>query len=121
MVHPGREEMAGQLAHANATVQSYPPGAHEILFGVVPLASRVAQRLLPQVRPWIEPGQSCEKNQLGLSTLFLNSLRLTWTMGLLADCVVLLRAHAMWCHPPPASPLGELRREQLPLDLPKEK
>jgi len=25
-----------------------------------------AQRLLPQVRPWIEPAQSFEKNQLGL-------------------------------------------------------
>ena len=100
---------------------SYPPGAHEILLGVVPLASRVAQRLLQQTRPWIEPAQSYEKNQLGLSALFLNSLRLTWTMGLLADCVVLLRAHALLRRPPVTSPLGQLLPEQLPLDLPEEK
>ena len=27
-------------------------------------------------------GQSYEKNQLGLSAMFLNSLRLTWTIGI---------------------------------------
>jgi len=47
---------------------SYPPEAHEILLGTVPLASPVAQRLLQQVRPWIEPAQSYEKNQLGWGT-----------------------------------------------------
>ncbi len=46
--------------------------------------------LLQQVRPWIEPAQSYEKNQLGLSQMFFNSLRLTWCMALLADAAVLL-------------------------------
>jgi hypothetical protein len=108
---------ASQCAHHF----SYPPEAHEILFGTVPLASRVAQRLLQQVRPWIEPAQSYEKNQLGLGTMFLNSLRLTWTLGLLADTVVLLRAHALLSRRPVPSLLAELLPQQLPLDLEEEK
>ena len=67
---------------------------HETLFGLLPLASLPAQQLLQQVRPWIEPAQSYEKNQLGLNATFLNSLRLTWCMALLADAAVLLRAQA---------------------------
>jgi hypothetical protein len=54
----------------------YAVGLHETLLGLLPLASRVAQRLLRQVRPWIEPAQSFEKNQLGLGQMFFNSLRL---------------------------------------------
>jgi hypothetical protein len=100
---------------------SYAPEAHEILLGTVPLASRVAQRLLQQVRPWIEPAQSYEKNQLGLGAMFLNSLRLTWTLGLLADTVVVLRAHALLKHRPVAPLLAELLPRQLPLDLDEEK
>ena len=102
---------------------SYAADAHEILFGLVPLASRVARRLLEQTRPWIEPAQAYEKNQLGLSAFFLNSLRLTWTMGLLADHVVLLRAHALLSRPGPASGslLKELLPQQLPLNLGEEK
>ena len=95
----------------------YSPQAHEILFGKVPLASRVARRLLEKVRPWIEPAQSYEKNQLGLSQLFLNNLRLTWTASLLADAVVLLRARALLTHPPVHPPCYELTPSQLPLDL----
>ena len=91
------------------------------MFGTVPLASPVAQRLLQQARPWIEPAQSYEKNQLGLGAMFLNSLRLAWTMGLLADSVVLLRAHAMLSRPPTSSLLREILPEQLPLDLEGEK
>ena len=53
---------------------------HETLLGVLPMSTRVTQRLLQQVRPWIEPAQAYEKNQLGLSQVFFNSLRLTWTM-----------------------------------------
>jgi hypothetical protein len=56
----------------------YAADAHETLLGLLPLASRVAQRLLRQARPWIEPAQSFEKNQLGLGQMFFNSLRLTW-------------------------------------------
>lgn len=69
----------------------YAAGAHETLLGLIPLGSRMAARLLRQVRPWIEPAQSFEKNQLGLGRMFLNSLRLTWQMSLLADSAVLLR------------------------------
>ncbi len=77
----------------------------------------VNQRLLQQVRPWIEPAQSYEKNQLGLSHVFLNSLRLTWTMSLLADAVLLLRANALLRHPQPSLPLDELTPWQLDLAL----
>jgi hypothetical protein len=42
------------------------PAEHETLLGRLPLASRVAQQVLHQVRPWIEPAQSFEKHQLGL-------------------------------------------------------
>lgn len=74
---------------------AYAPAAHETLLGLLPLNTLAAQRLLQQVRPWIEPAQAYEKNQLGLSKMFFNSLRLTWCMALLADAAVLLRAHAL--------------------------
>jgi hypothetical protein len=73
---------------------AFAPDRHEILYGSIPLSSRVAQILLTRVRPWIEASQAYEKNQLGLSRIFLNSLRLAWNVGLLADTVALLRAHA---------------------------
>ena len=93
------------------------PSEHEILFGSIPLSSKTAQTLLTDMRPGIEPAQSFEKNQLGLSQMFFNSLRLTWTMGLLADAVVLLRARAVLESPPKTSPMYELTAQQLPLDL----
>lgn len=74
---------------------AYAPAAHETLLGLLPLNTQPAQRLLQQVRPWIEPAQAYEKNQLGLGQMFFNSLRLTWCLALLADAVVLLRAHAL--------------------------
>ncbi len=96
---------------------SYAPATHEILFGQIPLASRVAQILLKQVRPWIEPAQSYEKNQLGLNQMFLNSLRFTWMACLLADTVVLLRAHALLHRPSQPNLLHELTSDQLSLGL----
>jgi hypothetical protein len=61
--------------------------------------SRVGQRSLRQVRPWIEPAPALEKNQLGLSWIFFNRLRLTWQMSLLAASAVLLRTMAPgWTH-----------------------
>ena len=75
-----------------------------------------AQFLLKKVRPWIEPTQSYEKNQLGLAQLFLNSLRLTWCWGLLADAVCLLRARALLTLPTTDHPLRELLPVQLTLD-----
>ena len=94
---------------------SYAPAEHEILFGRIPLASRVAQTLLTKVRPWIEPAQSYEKNQLGLNQIFLNSLFVTWVNCLLADAVVLLRAHALLSDPAQAGLLAELLPRQMTL------
>lgn len=94
----------------------YPAQAHETLLGKLPLNTRAAQFLLRKVRPWIEPAQSYEKNQLGLGDLFLNSLRLAWCWGLLADAVCLLRARALRSLPPSDHPLTELLPEQLALE-----
>jgi hypothetical protein len=96
---------------------AYPPAQHETLLGRLPLASRLAQQVLQQVRPWIEPAQSFEKNQLGLGDVFLNSLRFTWTMALLADAAVLLRARALLGRPPLRSLLADLMPFQLSLEL----
>jgi hypothetical protein len=74
---------------------------------------------LQQVRPWIEPAQSYEKNQLGLSQMFLNSLRLAWSMSLLADAAVLRRARVIMETPAPEMPMFELTPGQLVLDLEK--
>ena len=95
---------------------AYAPAAHEILFGRIPLASRVSHQLLRQARSWIEASQAYEKNRLGLSQVFLNSLRLTWVLGLLADTVLLLRARAVLSRPPSTPLLEELIPQQLLLD-----
>jgi len=99
----------------------YASGQHETLFGLLPLASRVAQRLLRQVRPWIEPAQSFEKNQLGLGQMFFNNLRLTWQMSLWADSAVLLRTMVWLDTPTESSLLAGLLPQQLELELPAEK
>jgi hypothetical protein len=96
---------------------AYRPAQHETLLGRLPLASRLAQQVLQQVRPWIEPAQSFEKNQLGLSHVFFNSLRFTWTMALLADAVVLLRARVLLGRPPPRQLLADLLPVQFALEL----
>jgi hypothetical protein len=93
---------------------------HETLLGLLPLASRTAQRLLHQVRPWIEPAQSFEKNQLGLGQMFFNSLRLAWQMSLWADSAVLLRTMAWLDLPEEAHWLAALAPQQLELGLPEE-
>jgi hypothetical protein len=92
---------------------AYPASAHEILFGLLPQATPLAKHLLQKVRPWVEPAQSYEKNQLGLRRFFLNSLHLTWIMILLADTVVLLRAHALLSQPQSTVLLGDLTPKQL--------
>jgi hypothetical protein len=100
---------------------AYPVAAHETLFGWLPLASRAAQRLLQQVRPWIEPAQSFEKNQLGLGQMFFNSLRLAWQMSLWADSAVLLRTMAWLNLPTQAHLLTSLTPRQMELGLHQEK
>lgn len=95
----------------------FQPSEHEILYGTIPVGSRVGQRLLGQARSWIEATQSYEKNQLGLSQLFLNSLRLTWIVCLLADTVALLRLRALLSEPHAPGLLEKLLPKQLHLDL----
>lgn len=91
---------------------------HETFFGMIPLNTALAQRLIHCVRSWIEPAQSFEKNQLGLKTMFLNSLRLCWITSLLADSAALLRVLAILEDPPAQSLLRELfpTQSQLPLE-----
>ena len=96
---------------------SYSPAEHETLLGLIPMNTQVNQRLLQQVRPWIEPAQSYEKNQLGLAKVFLNSLRFTWSLSLLADAAMLLRARAILEAPIAQLPMFELTPGQLVLDL----
>jgi hypothetical protein len=96
---------------------SFAPSAHEILFGTIPLSSRVAKRLLRQARSWVEAAQSYEKNQLGLTQIFFNSLRLAWVVCLLADTVALLRAAAFTREPKSVALLRELAPTQMQLDL----
>jgi hypothetical protein len=96
---------------------SFRPSEHEILYGTIPVSSRVGQRLLRQARSWIEATQSYEKNQLGLGQVFLNSLRLTWILCLLADTVALLRAQALLTQPSQEPLLLELLPQQLHLGL----
>jgi hypothetical protein len=95
----------------------YAAEQHETLFGLIPLASQVADRLLRQVRPWIEPVQSFEKNQLGLNQRFFNSLRLTWQLSLWVDSTVLLRTMAWLETPTEKSLLHGLLPQQLEFGL----
>lgn len=95
----------------------FSPQEHEIVFGTIPVQSRVGKHLLGGVRSWIEAAQSYEKNQLGLNQIFFNSLRLCWTMSLLADTVCLLRAHAFVGQPSTRTPLFQLLPRQIPLGL----
>lgn len=96
---------------------SFKPAQHEILFGTIPHSSRVGQQLLQQARSWIEASQSYEKNQLGLSQIFFNSLRLTWVMSLLADTVALLRATALTTQPSNLNLIAALMPRQMVLGL----
>lgn len=91
----------------------YPPELSETLLGLLPLNTLVARRLIHQSRSWVEPCQSFEKNSLGLNQMFLNSLRLTWTMSLLADAVGLLRALALMNSPLKNNLLQELIPTQM--------
>lgn len=64
---------------------------HETFLNMIPLNTKPGWKLVHSARSWIEAAQSFEKNQLGLDSLFLNSLALTWSMSLLCDSVALLR------------------------------
>jgi hypothetical protein len=118
-VAPGPEPLCPWCCEQNHCPRefSFAPTDHEIVLGTIPLSTPLAQKLLRQSRSWIEAAQSYEKNQLGLRNMFLNSLRLTAILCLLADTVSLLRAHALLCEPPDPHPLAELLPNQLNLDL----
>jgi hypothetical protein len=91
----------------------YPPELSETLLGLLPLNTIAARRLLYQLRSWVEPCQSYEKNILGLDQIFLNSLRLTWTVSLLGDAAGLLRALALINSPEKTHLLQELIPTQM--------
>lgn len=117
-----RPELCGRCWEAARCPRqfAYPSEQHETLLGLLPLASPTVQRVLQQARPWIEPAQSFEKNQLGLGKVFLNGLRLTWAMALLADAVVILRARLLLERRTSPSLLAGLMPAQLSLELPTE-
>jgi hypothetical protein len=96
---------------------AYPPEHHETLLGLLPMSTLPSQRLLRQARSWIEPCQSFEKNLLGLGDQFLNSLRLTWCLGLMVDSAALLRNLALIQEPPAVHVLRHLLPQQRCLDL----
>ena len=95
----------------------YPSAQHETLLGFIPLASKTAQRLLRQVRPWIEPAQSFEKNQLGLGRMFLRNLRFAWQMSLWVDSAVILRTMRWLDVPSHQHLLGDLFAHQMQFGL----
>ncbi len=90
---------------------------HETFFGMIPLNTKLAHRLVCGVRSWIEASQSFEKNQLGLARMFLNSLHLCWTTCLLADSAALLRTLALLKTPPVKPLLHALFPKQIQLPL----
>jgi hypothetical protein len=96
---------------------SFHPSDHEIVLGTVPINTRLGKRLLRQSRSWIEAAQAYEKIQLGLSSMFLNSLRLASIACLLSDTVCLLRAHALCSRSGRPDLLEELRPVQLAFNL----
>lgn len=96
---------------------SFSPTDHETVLGTIPVNTLLARKILRQSRSWIEAAQSYEKNQLGLSFMFLNSLRLTAILCLLADTVSLLRAHSFLCEHSQPNLLAEMMPNQLNLDF----
>lgn len=114
-----REPLCGQCWEVSSCSRefTYSPAHHETLLGLLPLSTLPAQQLLQRARSWIEPCQSFEKNLLGLNSHFLNSLCLTWCLGLIVDAVVLLRNLALLQEMPPAASLEQLLPKQGALDL----
>lgn len=113
------EPLCGQCWQVSSCSREfeYPPAHHETLLGLLPLSTLPAQQLLRQARSWIEASQSFEKNILGLKSQFLNSLRLAWHFGLMADAVVLLRNLALFKNTSSVSLLKNLVPRQGVLDL----
>jgi hypothetical protein len=67
------------------------PSTDEHHFGIIPLHTKVSQRLLQEIRPQVERGFENDKNKLYLNRFFVNSLKLARIIGHLADaCQILL-------------------------------
>jgi len=67
------------------------PLTDEHRFGIIPLHTKVAQRLLQQIRPQVERGFENDKNKLSLNKYFANSLKIAKIIGYLTDaCQILL-------------------------------
>ena len=69
---------------------SVAPPIDEHRFGIIPLHTTVAQRLLQQIRPQVERGFENDKNKLSLNRFFANSLEVAKIIGHLADACQLL-------------------------------
>ena len=71
--------------------RSIHPSTDEHRFGIIPLHTQVAQRLLQQIRPQVERGFENDKNKLSLNRFFANSLKIAKIIGYLTDaCQILL-------------------------------
>ncbi len=67
------------------------PSTDEHHFGIIPLHTKVSQRLLQEIRPQVERGFENDKNKLYLNRFFVNSLKLARIIGQLSDaCQILL-------------------------------
>jgi hypothetical protein len=79
-------------SYGNCYQESYvSPLTDEHHFGIIPLHTKVSQRLLQEIRPQVERGFENDKNKLYLNRFFINSLKLARVIGHLSDaCQILL-------------------------------
>ena len=67
------------------------PLTDEHRFGIIPLHTKISQRLLQTIRPQVERGFENDKNKLYLNRFFVNNLKLARIIGHLSDaCQILL-------------------------------
>jgi hypothetical protein len=59
-------------------------------FGIIPLHTKVAQRLLRKIRPQVERGFENDKNKLSLNRFFTNSLKMARIIAYLSDASQIL-------------------------------
>ena len=67
-----------QEIYIRSTIDEHP-------FGIIPLHTKVSQRLLREVRPQVERGFENDKNKLSLNRFFTNSLKMARIIGYLSD------------------------------------
>ena len=88
------DQVACQFCPFNASCyqeMSISPLVDEHRFGIIPLHTKVAQKMLQQIRPQVERGFENDKNKLSLNRFFTNSLKMAKVIGYLTDaCQVLL-------------------------------